>query len=613
MLTRFIAIALVTLLAACEDAETQLKFGAKNFGESRVLAHMMAELAGNNGLPVAGVIDYESTQAIQEALKRGDIDAYPEYNGTGLVMLGQNPMTDGEAATARVKELYEPLGFSWRAKFGFANNYGIAMRPERATELGVTTMSELVSRASQLTLGVEDDFVRRPLDGLTPMVQRYGFDFGETVDVPLSDRAQLYDRLLEGEFDAIEVYTTDGQIADYGLVILEDDLGFFPVYEGSAVARSAALSVHQGLGAVLDSLGGKIDGVLMQELNRKVDIEGRAPGAVAREALAQLGLIEAAAVDAGDPLIIAASPDVGEGAAANAALRAARDAFTGRNIQIKPTASPLEAVAAEEARLALVSADAFFDLSGVTPQRDERFEAVAAVSQNLLHIVARQSGPVSLSGVETFVTYSEGSSSHSLAEVLAKGLDLSAQLRTTEASTTADLLAALGDGAPEAAIVFAPEGDRGLVSAMAVGGFRLLSITGWEDGANLLTYPFLRTSRISGDVYAGQFGATETLASQLVLAGPAPQETGDIVGNTGPSAVAVAITPISGDAVAALNASISGAPLIDPTLRQAASLLPALPEPPASINPSADISILNLFVVALLVWLAWLFVRPEYR
>ena len=106
-----------------------------------------------------------------EALKRGDIDAYPDYNGTGLVMLGQNPVADGDEATARVKELFEPLGLSWLARFGFANNYGLAMRPERAAELSVGSMSELVSRAGTLSIGIEDDFERRPLDGFQPMTE----------------------------------------------------------------------------------------------------------------------------------------------------------------------------------------------------------------------------------------------------------------------------------------------------------------------------------------------------------------------------------------------------------------------------------------------------------
>ena len=110
---RTAAVLATFALAGCGEDEGAIKFGAKNFGESRILAHMMAALAEQQGLPVHGVIDYPSTQAILEALKRGDIDAYPEYNGTGLVMLGQNPIADGDAATTRVKELYEPLGLSW--------------------------------------------------------------------------------------------------------------------------------------------------------------------------------------------------------------------------------------------------------------------------------------------------------------------------------------------------------------------------------------------------------------------------------------------------------------------------------------------------------------------
>ena len=321
-------------LAGCGEDQRAVKFGAKNFGESRILAHMMAALAEQQGLQVHGVIDYPSTQAIMEALKRGDIDAYPDYNGTGLVMLGQNPIADGDAATARVKELYEPLGMSWRKRFGFANNYGLAMRPERAAELSIGSVTELVSRAGSLSIGIEDDFEKRPLDGFQPMTSRYGLSFGAVEVVPLSDRVTLYDQLLDGDIDVAEVYTTDGQIADYGLVILRDDLEFFPVYQAAPLARAASLSTHDGLGAVLDTLGGKIDAETMQDLNRKVEIEGRSPAAVARDALARLNLIDSGAVIADDPLLIAASPLVSEGEAATTALRAARNAFRGRDVQI---------------------------------------------------------------------------------------------------------------------------------------------------------------------------------------------------------------------------------------------------------------------------------------
>ncbi len=613
MFRKLLAASLLLSLGACEEADDSIKFGAKNFGESRVLAHMMAELAAEQGLPVAGVVDYPSTQAIQEALKRGDIDAYPEYNGTGLVMLGQNPMTDGDAATARVKEIYEPLGFSWRAKFGFANDYGLAMRSERAAELGISTMSELVSRAGELKLGVEDDFTKRPLDGLDAMKQRYGFDFGSTVEIELSERAKLYDQLLEGELDLIEVYTTDGQIADYGLTILKDDLNFFPVYEASPVASAASLSSFEGFGAVLDSLASKIDAAAMQDLNRKVDIEGRDPKAVARDALARLELIKSGAVASSEPLIIAAAPDVSEGAAATAALRAARAAFAGQDVQIAPLQNPLDAVKSGDARIALVGADAFFDITGPAPSRSDAFEAVAAVDQSLIHIVVHQSGPTNLSDITSFATGDEGSSSYKLGDLISTGLELGAQPTPGASDSVADLLGRLGDGSTEAAIVFAPEGDRALVDAFESGNYRLLSVSGWSGGPNLVKYPFLRPARVAAQTYKGQFGAVETLGAQLVLAGPAELQTGDVVGNQGPSAVETGLSPISSTAVLALNEAISGSLLVDPTLKQAVALAPALPVPPAGITPAPDISILNLLVVALFVWLIWLYIRPEHR
>ncbi len=604
----------VFTLSGCFEDERGVKIGAKNFGESRILAHMMAAMAEKQGLKVEGVVDYASTQAVMEALKRGDIDAYPDYNGTGLVMLGQNPIADGDAATKRVKEIYEPLGVSWRARFGFTNNYGLAMRAERAAELNVTSISELVSRADSLTLGIEDDFEKRPLDGLQPLTGRYGLSFASVDVTPLSDRTQMYEKLLDGDIDVAEVYTTDGQIVDYGLVILRDDLQFFPAYEGAPVASATALSKFSGLGAALDALGGKINSEAMQDLNRKVEIEGRSPEAVARDALARLNLIDSGAVIADDPLVIAASPALGEGEAATAALRAARNAFRGRDVQISASTSPLAAVASGEARLAMLGADGFFDISTPAPTRDDRFEAVAVVGRNLVHVVTRLDGPTRLDGVGSIAVGPAGSSSEQIASVLISGLGLSATLNTVEAGTTAALVATVTDGTSDAAVIPVPEGDKSLVNAMAeAGSLRLIGISDWNKGANLVRYPFLREARIAGGTYSGQFGAIETLATQLVLAGAAPVTGEATVAGQGPNTISDGVSPISDQAVKALNEAISGSTLIDPTLQQASALLPELPEPPAPMNPSADVSILNLVVVIFFVCLVWLYIRPEYR
>src|SRR3546814_9937975 len=96
-----IFLALICLLpASCTDSRDTITVGSKNFGESNVLAQMFAILIRERGIPVAGPIEYPSTQSVLEALKRGDIDIYPDYNGTGL---GMHEIVEGKSVSGRVE------------------------------------------------------------------------------------------------------------------------------------------------------------------------------------------------------------------------------------------------------------------------------------------------------------------------------------------------------------------------------------------------------------------------------------------------------------------------------------------------------------------------------
>ena len=609
--TLFAILAVGLLLAGCSQEDNAVKIGTKNFGESNILSNMIAILARDQGLQVEGPVEYASTQAILEALRRGDIDAYPDYNGTGLVMLGQNAMADGDKATARVKELYEPLGLTWLERFGFANNYGLAMRADRAKELGISTMSELVAQAGSLTLGIEDDFQKRPLDGLTPMLSRYGMSFSTVNVTPLDDRASMYDKLLDGAIDVAEVYTTDGQIADYGLKVLADDLQFFPVYQAATLARADTLARHPTLGQAINALAGKINADAMQALNGKVEIEGRSAASVARNALLEMGLIKGGTVSVEEPLQVASSASIAASDLSTAALRAVRRAFTGREVQVSADGSPLAKVASGEARLALVGADAFFDTSAAVPARDNRFEAVAVVGQNVVHLIGRGASP-DLKSVKSVATGPEGSDTHRLAGLITKGLGMSASLQAVDAGTPEAVIEAMTSGAADAAIVIAPLGNRAISRMVDGVAFSVASLAGWKDGANLVQYPFLREVRIPANTYRVQRSAIDTLGVQVVLAGMAPV-TGDAVGDQGPSAIATTIAPIPASTIKTINGALPGASLVDPTLQQAVVLAPELPQPPAPINPGADVSVLNLAIVALFIWLCWLYARPEHN
>ena len=611
----FSLLAVCLLLAGCSEDGVTVKVGSKNFGESNILSHMVAILAKDQGLAVEGPVEYASTQAVLEALKRGDIDVYPDYNGTGLVMVGQNPVSDGDKAMEMVKALYEPLGLTWLPRIGFANNYGLALRPDRAKELGVSTMSELVAKAGELNLGIEDDFQQRPLDGLTPMLARYGMAFRSVDITKLDDRGKLYDKLLDGNIDVAEVYTTDGQIAEYGLVVLKDDLQFFPVYDAAFLARADSLTKHQKLGAAITALAGKIDASTMQSLNGKVDIEGRSAASVARNALIELGLIKGGTVSTDEPLVVSSTASIEASELATTALRAVRRAFTGREVDVVADNMPLEKLATAEARVALVGADAFFDLSGAVPARDDRFEAVAVVGQNVVHLLGK-SGLKSADGpdfkaIKTVATGPEGSPAARLAAVIVQGLGLDAKLEHVASSTPDAVIDALTSGKVDAALVVAPLGDRSILTLIDGVTFGVLPLTAWKEGANLVRYPFLREVRIPANTYRVQRQPIESLGVQVVLAGMAPV-TGDAVGDQGPSSVSTTISPIPAATIKTITGAIPGNLLVDPTLKQAAALAPELPSPPAAINPAADVSILNILIFLMFVGLLWLYGRPEH-
>jgi osmoprotectant transport system permease protein len=601
-------------LVGCEDVGAPLVIGSKPFAESRVLAEIFAQSAEEAGIPVARRIPFGTTAVNLEGLRRGSIDLYPEYNGTGLVLLGQAPIADGDAATARVRELFAPLGLTWGARLGFDNNYALAVLADRTRTDDIATMSDLVARADTLRIGIEDDFLTRPLDGFQAMLSRYGMAFGTVETVPLDNRRELYDMLLDDAVDVILVYTSDGQIADFPLRLIEDDLAFFPVYEAAPLVRDAALDRHAALAGVLDALGGQLDLALMRRLNNRVETFGEDPVDVARDALVELGLVDADGAGGGrQPLHLAVTPSViGDGEALTA-MRAVRAAFPGRPVVLQPSSAPLDEIESGRARVALVPSGAFFeiDANGASVPR-EGFKAVGAVGDSFVHVLALDPDVNSLAQAETIASDFEASGSYRVASTLIEGLGLGARLVSVSGEDAMGYADALAGSGADVAVVVAPLGSAAM-DLMIARGARLLPIEGWHSGNNVILHPYLREVRIPVGTYPGLDQPLETLATQFVIAGP--RETGQLtVGDQGPGASFIPrALPLGGDTVRALNAALPGLAGIDPVLPQARALAPELPSPPASINPAFDVSALSVVVLVMLVWMGWLLFRPERR
>jgi len=91
----------------------------------------------------------------------------------------------------------------------------------------------------------------------------------------------IYRAVAAGEIDVTAGDATSGLIDAMGLVVLEDDRAYFPVYDAVPVARTAVLLRYPAVDAAIRALGGSLDAAAMRRMNAAVDAERQNPRAVA--------------------------------------------------------------------------------------------------------------------------------------------------------------------------------------------------------------------------------------------------------------------------------------------------------------------------------------------
>lgn len=275
------------------DAGRPVVIGSKPFGESYLLAEIFAQVLEARGVPVSRRFGLGGTEIVFPALLQGAIDVFPEYTGTGLLVILKAPMaTDSSQVYATVsREFQRRYDVRWLAPLGFENTYAMSVRTEMAERLGLKTLSDAARVSKELRAGLTADFIGLP-DGL-PMLRRvYGL---APKAVNALAVAVKYQALVAGEVDLIDAYSTDGLLDRYTLTVLQDDKHVFPPYDAAAVVRGALAREQPAAIAALSELSGRLDVARMRHLNAQVEVEGRPAAEVAREALADLGLTAATA------------------------------------------------------------------------------------------------------------------------------------------------------------------------------------------------------------------------------------------------------------------------------------------------------------------------------
>jgi len=265
--------------------------GSKNFTEQLILGEMYAQLLEENGFDVERVLNLGGTAVAHEALLAGEIDLYPEYTGTGLLaILEMETMSDPDEVFDIVSEEYlAQFDLVWLDQAPMNNSNALAVTREFSEERNITTISELVEIADELKLAAVPDFEERP-DGLVGLNEVYGdFEFEEIL---VLDPGLKYQAFLNGDAEVVLAFGTDGQVAGYDLVVLEDDGGLWPPYHVAPVIRQERLDASPQVADILNELAPLLTSEIVADLNWLVDgDEAMEPADVARDFLIENGLI----------------------------------------------------------------------------------------------------------------------------------------------------------------------------------------------------------------------------------------------------------------------------------------------------------------------------------
>lgn len=256
-------IQLIALLAGvflahrASAADPAIMLGSKKFTESYVLSELAKRGLEEAGFHVEHRQGMGGTIVLWEALTQGSIAAYPDYTGTIQAEILKRPMAPSVEA---MREQLAQYGVGVTEELGFNNTYALVMTRVCANQFGIQKISDL-SKHPELKLGLTHEFLGRR-DGWEPLAKRYGLAMPNVRGI---DHTLGYIALLNREIDVKDAYTTDAKIGENDLVVLTDDLKFFPQYRAVFLYR---LDTPPRAVQALRRLEGTLDEARMIQLNK---------------------------------------------------------------------------------------------------------------------------------------------------------------------------------------------------------------------------------------------------------------------------------------------------------------------------------------------------------
>ena len=282
-----------TEAAKKQEAAAPIKIATKPMTEQFILGEMLK-------LVIEDTTDYSveltkgiggGTNNIMPAMESGDFDLYPEYTSSGYIMVlkhDSDGISDEDMWKQLQKEYKEKYDMSWIGQYGFNNTYALIVREEAAKKYNLTKTSQLANVSDELVFGGNSDYIERK-DGFHLLCDTYGLKFKDVKDI---DIGLKYEALKKGDIDVSNGFTTDAQLSNDTVRVLEDDKHLQVNYFCSNVVRNDTLKSHPGLEEAIMKLDNSITDKEMASLNYKVEVEGKEDVEVAKDYLTEKGIIK---------------------------------------------------------------------------------------------------------------------------------------------------------------------------------------------------------------------------------------------------------------------------------------------------------------------------------
>lgn len=296
-----ILVAVAAAAMACGDDDDDggasvqggptIRFGAFDFGESHILAHIYARALQEKGYSVdtSKVKPGSPREVVKPALESGQIDFVPEYVGTLLQFLGGEPTSNGEDNLKKMRERLTALKLTAFDLAPAQDANAIVTSKRVADQHNLKKVSDLARVDDRLSFGGPPECPQRQFCAVG-LKATYGIEFSRFVPLAFGARVTA---LAEGAIDVALLFTTDAAIVARGFVLLEDDKKLQPAENIVPVVRTEIADRYgSSFRDVVNDISKKITTAKLTELNKQVDVDKKDPDAVAAEWLKKEGLIK---------------------------------------------------------------------------------------------------------------------------------------------------------------------------------------------------------------------------------------------------------------------------------------------------------------------------------